>query len=97
MDLPISEANLFIFIIPGFIIVWTYRNYMGIKREGEFEYLALSLFWGLLLLVFASLINNWIDGKLSVVFQNYYVFALIFSFIGFFISRAVAKAKYKIS
>jgi len=48
--------NLFVFVIPGFITVWSFRHFSGQKREGEFEYFALSVTWGLILLLLFELI-----------------------------------------
>ena len=48
MDLNVfSEQNLFIFILPGFITVWSFRYFTNSKKTGDFEFLALAFIWGI--------------------------------------------------
>lgn len=76
------ESNyVFLFIIPGFITVWSFRYFTHSKKSGDFEYLALSLFWGLVMV----LINNAVVPKdqFDAVVANQFAAALSFSILGF--------------
>ena len=46
----ISMFQFFVFIIPGFVTVWSYRFFSNSGKIGEFEYFAASCFWGLMMI-----------------------------------------------
>ena len=50
MDFLFDINNFLIFIIPGFITVWTFRYFTKSEKKGDFEFLLSSFFWGLMLL-----------------------------------------------
>lgn len=86
----IDIFNLFLFVIPGFITVWSFRYVTEPKKDSNFEYFALSVFWGLLLLTFNRLIAPLLSTQetFNRLLQNVYAAALAFSFFGFFLGLA---------
>ncbi len=46
----ISMFHFFIFLIPGFVTVWSYRFFSNSGKIGDFEYFAASCFWGLMMI-----------------------------------------------
>ncbi len=44
--MDIAYAGYLLFVIPGFVLIWTYRHFTKAKKIGEFEYAAWSFFWG---------------------------------------------------
>jgi len=76
----IDILTLFIFIIPGFIIVKTYYHFIKYKNNNQFEYFMLSLFWSLILSVFYGFIKITDDQEL--LFNNIYVAAVVLSLLG---------------
>jgi len=82
MDLTVfSEQNFLIFILPGFITVWTFRYFTNSKKSGDLEFLILSFIWGFLILLF----NEWTSAKVELdkLLQNPYAVALTFGISGF--------------
>jgi len=55
MDFSFNINNFLIFIVPGFITVWTFRYFTKSEKKGDFEFLLLSFFWGLMSLFFTEL------------------------------------------
>jgi hypothetical protein len=54
-QIPLGDSLFFFFVIPGFIMVWTFRYLSKSKKTGDFELLGLSVFWGLMSLIFFEL------------------------------------------
>jgi len=85
--LTIGDFNFLIFIIPGFLTVWTFRYFTQSKKRGDFELLGLSFVWGLVILVAMELLmgllyrNNYND-KIKESLENPYAAAIILSFFG---------------
>lgn len=77
----ISSYMLLLFVIPGFITVWSFRHVGSIKKASDFEYFALSVFWGLVMLLIYELITPL--EMVQKLLQNLYAAALILSMIGF--------------
>jgi hypothetical protein len=87
-------SNFFIFVIPGFITVWSFRFFRDSKKIGEFEYFVASVFWGLITLLFFEYLPTQDEKKLL---QNPYAAAAILSFFGLllgWIGSVVAKIKF---
>ena len=73
----INMFHFFIFIIPGFITVWSYRFFSNSVKIGDFEYFAASCFWGLFMVAVyelvclivskRELIRNFLDNPYSSV------------------------------
>ena len=78
-----SEQNFFIFILPGFITVWSFRYFTNSKKTGDFEFLGLAFIWGILNLMFYGLIIKWGLAKDFPLNIPLLVPALILSFWGF--------------
>lgn len=84
MDLTaFSEQNFFIFILPGFITVWSFRYFTDSKKKGDFEFLALAFIWGMLNLALFGLMVQWGVVKKFPSDIPVYGQAFILSFFGF--------------
>jgi hypothetical protein len=85
MDLTsIPYYNFLIFVIPGFITVWTYRHVSwSDKKSCDFEYLGLSFFWGLIMLLLYGLINK--NDSVKKLLENPYIAAFVLSGFGLFV------------
>jgi hypothetical protein len=57
--MPLDTANFFLFGLSGFVTVWTFRKFSKTKGDSEFEYLALSFFWGITNFVLVSWVDHW--------------------------------------
>jgi membrane protease YdiL (CAAX protease family) len=80
MDIDIF--HMFLFVIPGFVTVWSFRFFRkNEKKCGDFEYFALSVFWGLVMLLLYNLVAN--SEQLEKLVGNIYAAALVLSFVGF--------------
>ncbi len=75
-----NDFNYLMFIIPGFVVVWTYRFFVKPKPIGEFEYAGLSFLWGVILFLIGMELNQILN--VNIENASVYSFALIFSFYG---------------
>ena len=73
MDIPIDITTLLIFVMPGFFLVRAISD----KKRGDFEYLMLSMFWGIILM--AIYYKIYPQDKMLVYLNNPYAGAIIFS------------------
>ena len=96
MPYNLSGLELSIVLIPAFILVWAFRYFAGVAKTGEFEYIGLSIVWGIINMgivgaVFSSAINNGAFGQISVPITMvipFSFFAFVFGFVGALISKA---------
>lgn len=58
-ELPIDKISFWILIIPGFILVWSFRYFTDSKKAGDFEFLGLGIFWGIMNIVLLSFMMKW--------------------------------------
>jgi RsiW-degrading membrane proteinase PrsW (M82 family) len=96
---PTDIYNFLIFIIPGFVVVWTFRYFTDSNKKGDFEFLGLSFVWGLILLLLYEFIAKFTfgqsyDKKIQELTGNLYAAAAVLStlsvmmgFVGAFLSR----------
>lgn len=82
-EIPIDVFSFFIIAIPGAITVWSFRLFTKSKKQGDFEYLALSVFWGLVVLFIQNFIFP--NELLKRMIGNLYSYAFISSFLGYFL------------
>lgn len=54
IDQAIDMTTFLLFIIPGFITVWSYRYATYSEKTGEFELIGLSFFWGVTILLLVA-------------------------------------------
>jgi len=80
--ISVDAMHLFIFIVPGFIVVWSFRYFTDSIKNSDFEYLILGVIWGLLLLTFNGLVST--KDQLTKLLENPYAAALVFSLMGGF-------------
>src|SRR4030042_901427 len=85
MEVPISDLSFLIFIIPGFITVWSFRYFTKSKKTGDFEFLGLSFFWGLATLFLTFLYFKFLGSQeeFQKVLENPYAAAFALSLFGF--------------
>jgi hypothetical protein len=81
-QIPYDIAQLLLFTIPGFFIVWSFRKTAGSKQIAEFEYLMFSAFWGVILLGFLGFSIS--KETLTLALSNPYSACIIFSTLGVF-------------
>ena len=76
----VDIAHLFIFVVPGFVTVWSFRYFTDSKKHADFEYFALSVFWGLLILsLYESITANEL---VKTLLANQYAAAIVLSGLG---------------
>jgi len=89
------DFNFFLFIIPGFITVWSFRYFIGSKEKRDFEYFALSAFWGLLMFIFYILISK--QENIIKLFESPYAAAVALSILGVsmgWLGSIIIRSKY---
>lgn len=87
--------HFFLFVIPGFITVWSFRYFTDSKKIGDFEYFALSTFVGILMLLLYGSVAK--KESVAIVIQNPYVGAIVLSVLGLFmgwIGSRFSRAKF---
>jgi hypothetical protein len=79
-DLSFDLFHIFLFVIPGFITVWSFRYFAKLPKPRDFEYLSFSVFFGLVLLV----VIQWLIGSAEFVkmIGNPYAASLVLSLFG---------------
>ncbi len=95
IDIPsIDQFSFWIFLIPGFVLVWSFRYFTNSDKKGDFEFLGLGMFCGLLNLILYGLLIKW--GLLkSVPMENQYSAAIILSMFSFTVGLMSAQiSKY---
>jgi hypothetical protein len=83
LEISFDLVHILIFVIPGFIIVWSFRYFTDSKKSADFEYFALSTFWGLLNLLFYELISR--AENVKSLLQNPYAATFVLSIFGLII------------
>lgn len=48
-SISISDAGYLLFVIPGGVLVWTYKHFTKSAKMGEFEYALWSFIWGVVI------------------------------------------------
>lgn len=81
-QISITDFHYLFFVLPGFLIVWSFRYFTKSKKEGEFELLGLSFVWGLILILIIEAFYHIFYGvnysnKTNDLLKNPYVFALL--------------------
>jgi hypothetical protein len=57
--MPLDTITFLEVVLSGFMTIWTFRNFTkSDKKLAEFEWLALSVFWGLVIVGFISYLNS---------------------------------------
>jgi hypothetical protein len=85
MEISIDNLNFLLFVIPGFITVWSFRYFTRSKKTGDFEFLGLSFFWGLSTLLLTIFYYKLFlsQEKFLKMLENPYAAAFILSLFGF--------------
>ncbi len=60
MEISASDLNYLLFVIPGFMVIWSYRHFTRAEKMGEFEYAAWSLIWGIFFMMATYTWGNFI-------------------------------------
>jgi hypothetical protein len=88
--LTFDSFYFLLFIIPGFITVWTFRSLSKTQSKSDFEYFALSAFWGLVMFIIFLYTSK--AKILTSIFNDFYPFTLVFSSVSFqFLARFRAR------
>ena len=93
--LSLGELHFLIFIVPGFLTVWTFRYFTHSNKRGDFELLGLSFVWGLVMLLFFELINT--QEETRKLLENSYATAIVLSCLGFiagWLGSYVSRCRY---
>ena len=80
IEQPLDLFHFFIFVIPGFITVWSFRHFIESKEKADFEYFALSVFWGLVMLLLYGLLSK--QENFIKLLKNPYFGAVALSILG---------------
>ncbi len=94
---PIDTYNFFFIVLSGFMTVWTFRYFSRSQKKGDFEYLGLSAFWGLVLCAIVGLFfkySNIPSDKINLFSSNPYAGGFTLSLIGIvgvYIANVVVK------
>jgi hypothetical protein len=83
MEQSFDIFHFFLFVIPGFVTVWSFRYFTDSKKNADFEYFVLSVVWGLLILLAYELIST--TDQVNKLISNLYAAAVAQSFAGLFI------------
>lgn len=95
--LSIGDMNALYLVIPGFVVVWSFRHFSHSTKAGDFEFLGLSAVWGLILVVLVegaihlvcrlpwdSVCPGRDPGRnIQELFSNPYAFAILMLPLGF--------------
>jgi len=95
LEQPFDLFHFFLFVIPGFITVWSFRYFTDSKKRGDFEYFALSTFLGVLILFLYELVAK--KESINRVIQNPYYGVIILSVLGLgmgWIGSSFSRAKW---
>ncbi len=87
-NLPISDFNFFLFIIPGFMMVWCFKKLTGREVKGDFELLGLSAFLGLVNLVILNSISK--ADNFAKLSQNVFAATIVSSVLSISLSYVLA-------
>ncbi len=89
----VDILHLFVFVIPGFLTVWSFRYVINSEKKSDFEYLALSVIWGLIMLLFFEVTHS--KESIEMLVQNPYatamilgIFGLLFGWVGGLITKS---------
>jgi len=102
VDISPNDYQYLLFIVPGFVLVATYRYFVRSEKSSQFELAAFSFVWGMaLFVIFTYFYNNGSDEKgLLASFEGVFtaavassvLFALPIGFFGaWFVHREVFK------
>lgn len=89
-NISIDLVNLLIFTMPGFFFVRAFSK----KQKTDFEYLMLSMFWGILLLI--VIYNILPTERFIPLFGNPYAGAIVFSILGYLLGIVINLVKRRI-
>jgi len=82
----------------GFMTVWSFRYFSGSKEKySEFEWFALSAFWGIVIIGLIPLFPNSQETKdlINNPFETGFTFSFVGLFIGYAGSRIARMKKFK--
>ena len=88
-QIPLDVVNLLLFTIPGFFLVRSFKGASKAREFSDFEYLSLSVFWGIIFM--ATFSQFFPSEKLDLLIRNPYVGTLIFSFMAMVLGSLARK------
>jgi hypothetical protein len=71
-------------ILSGFVTVWAFRRFSAHPKakQSDFEYLGLSAFWGLVVLLLLAWIERETPERINDLFANPFATGVVFSALG---------------
>ncbi len=78
----IDLVNLFIFTMPGFFLLYGF----GVKKETDFEYFMLSMFWGIII---AILYYKILPNMITLWIENIYAGGILLSITSFILGLTI--------
>lgn len=89
ISMNLSDVHYLLFIIPGFVLVWSYRFFGKDNPIGEFEYAALSFIWGFILVGSTNFIIKYFPQNNNPYYYTFYfsIFGLFLGWIGSYITK----------
>ncbi len=91
----LNDLSFLLFVIPGFITVWSYRYSTYSEKKADFELLGLSFFWGIVIAAFYGYIAKDKKEAIQLFSNNPYAACLVLSFIGSIFAFAISTWKEK--
>ena len=89
---PVDTIWFFEVFLSGFMTVWTFRYFSNIKEKyAEFEWLALSAFWGLFMLALIGLLPD--KEQIKNLLMNPFAAGLILSVFGLIVGYAGSRIR----
>jgi hypothetical protein len=84
--------SFFLVGLSGFMTVWTFRYFTGSKKTAEFEYVGLSAFWGLVMLVIWESLPKAHPEQITELLSNPYAAGFVLSLLGALVGYAGSEA-----
>lgn len=91
-SISITDFHFLLFIIPGFIAVWTWRYSTYSKKQGDFELLGLSFFWGIVIAALYAATTKDKNGA-ELLIKNPYAACVVLSTIGSLFAFSLSTGK----
>lgn len=89
ISVNLQDIHFLLLILPGFVLVWTYRRFTKPRPIGDFEYAGLSFIWGFLLVGLTGHVLEYLpkqSNPYGIVFW-FCIFGALIGWFGSFVAR----------